>query len=110
MPAFLHVLPLSCWMCVYLYCTERSVHDARPNMSASAQGAGLNLRGNIIGAFRYRTVLIMCEGLAIATARALIEAESSVGGLNFPLRENVVLYYRVSVCAPCYGCPADVHS
>jgi hypothetical protein len=58
------------------------------------QGAGLNLRGNIIGAFRYRTVLIMCEGLAIATAKALIEAESSVGGLNFPLRENVVLYYR----------------
>jgi hypothetical protein len=60
------------------------------------QGAGLNLRGDIIGTFRYRTILIMCEGLAIGTAKALIEADSSVGGLNFPLRENVVLYYRVS--------------
>ena len=77
----------------------------------SLQGAGLNLRGNIIGAFRYRTVLIMCEGLAIATAKALIEAESSVGGLNFPLRENVVLYYRVSIgLVTCHAAAALVTS
>lgn len=90
--------PLSCWLCAYLLAAPDEVSMMHcPDTSASAQGAGLNLRGNIIGAFRYRTVLIMCEGLAIATARALIEAESSVGGLNFPLRENVVLYYRVGI-------------
>lgn len=61
----------------------------------AVQGAGLNLRGDIIGAFKYRTIIILCEGAAIATAKALIEADSSVGGLNFPLRENVVMYYRV---------------
>lgn len=77
--------------------------EAKDLMEASAadavevgpfQGAGLNLRGDIIGAFRYRTIIILCEGAVIATAKALIEADSSVGGLNFPLRENVVLYYR----------------
>ena len=42
------------------------------------------------------TIVIFCEGSGIATARALIEAEASVGSLNFPLRQSVRLYYRAS--------------
>ncbi len=65
------------------------------HLVSASQGAGINLRGPIIGAFMYRTVILMVEGPAIATAKALIEATPNAGGLNFPLRENVVMYYRV---------------
>lgn len=57
-------------------------------------GAGLNLRTPLVSMFAYRTVIMMAEGAGIATAKALIEANPSVGGLGFPLREGVRLYYR----------------
>jgi len=58
------------------------------------KGTGLNLRTPIINVFGYRTVIIMAEGTAIATAKALIEAGSCVCGLNLAFRESVRLYYR----------------
>lgn len=58
------------------------------------RGTGLNLRGPIIGMFTYRTIIIFAEGPAIATAKALIEAPASAGGLGFLLREDARLYYR----------------
>ena len=54
------------------------------------------LRGPVRSIYSVPTIVIFCEGLGIATARALIEAEPSVGSLNFPLRQSVRLYYRVS--------------
>lgn len=59
------------------------------------QGAGLNLRTPLVSIFAFRTVIILADGAGIATAKALIEATPDVGGLNFPLRESVRLYYRV---------------
>ena len=60
------------------------------------QGGGTPLRGPVRSIYSVPTIVIFCEGLGIATARALIEAEPSVGSLNFPLRQSVRLYYRVS--------------
>lgn len=77
--------------------------EATDLMSASAAdtievgpftGAGLNLRTPLVSIFAFRTVIVMAEGAGIATAKALIEATPDVGGLNFPLREGVRLYYR----------------
>lgn len=59
------------------------------------QGAGMNLRGPLIGMYNFPTIVIFCEGLGIAAAKALIEATAGVGGLSFPLRRDVRLYYRV---------------
>ena len=59
------------------------------------QGAGMDLRGPIIGMYAYPTVVIFCEGAGIAAARALAQAGASEGGLNFKYREDVRMYYRV---------------
>ena len=56
----------------------------------------MNLRRDIQGMFAYPTLVIFCEGKAgIAAAKALIEATPDSGGLNFPLRQDVRMYYRV---------------
>ena len=55
----------------------------------------MDLRGGIISIYTYPTIVIFCEGRGIAAAKALVEAQSSEGGLNFPYREDVRLYYRV---------------
>ena len=58
----------------------------------------MNLRRDIQGMFAYPTLVIFCEGKAgIAAAKALIEATPDSGGLNFPLRQDVRMYYRVSL-------------
>lgn len=57
----------------------------------------MNLRSPIQGMFAYPTLVLFCEGKAgIAAAKALIEATPDSGGLNFPLRQDVRMYYRVS--------------
>ena len=53
------------------------------------------LRGPVRSIYSFPTVVIFCEGLGIAGARALIEAEAAVGSLSLPLRQDVRLYYRV---------------
>ena len=59
----------------------------------------MNLRTPIQGMFAYPTLVLFCEGKAgIAAAKTLIEATPDAGGLNFPLRQDVRMYYRVS-CA-----------
>ncbi|KAL0050332.1 hypothetical protein WJX82_009201 [Trebouxia sp. C0006] len=59
------------------------------------RGTGMNLRRDIQGMFAYPTLVIFCEGKAgIAAAKALIEATPDSGGLNFPLRQDVRMYYR----------------
>ncbi len=66
-------------------------------MYGLSQGTGMNLRRDIQGMFAYPTLVIFCEGKAgIAAAKALIEATPDSGGLNFPLRQDVRMYYRVS--------------
>ena len=55
----------------------------------------MDLRGPLIAIYSFPTVVIFCEGLGIATAKALIEATAGVGGLSFPLRKDVRMYYRV---------------
>ena len=60
------------------------------------QGAGINLRAPIRSIWAYPTLIIFAEGLGIATARSLIEADVEVGSLNLPQRQDVRLYYRVS--------------
>ena len=55
----------------------------------------MDLRGPIRGMYRYPTIVMLCEGRGIAAARALIEAGADEGGLSFPLRQDVRLYYRV---------------
>ena len=67
---------------------------------SALQGAGIDLRGPLIGIYSFTTVVIFCEGLGIATAKALIEATAGVGGLSFPLRRDVRMYYRVRVPGP----------
>lgn len=57
-------------------------------------GTGIDLRGGIISIYTYPTIVIFCEGQGIAAAKALVEAQPSEGGLNFPYREDVRLYYR----------------
>lgn len=65
--------------------------------SGPMQGTGMNLRSPIQGMFAYPTLVLFCEGKAgIAAAKALIEATPDSGGLNFPLRQDVRMYYRVS--------------
>lgn len=67
-------------------------------LSGLSQGTGMNLRRDIQGMFAYPTLVIFCEGKAgIAAAKALIEATPDSGGLNFPLRQDVRMYYRVSL-------------
>eukprot|EP00887_Chlorella_sp_A99_P003864 scaffold11.g3864.t1 len=67
------------------------------------EGAGLDLRGPIASIFSFPTVVIFAEGYGIATAKALIEATSDVGGLNFGLRSDVRMYYRApNEAALCY--------
>lgn len=62
----------------------------------------MNLRRDIQGMFAYPTLVIFCEGKAgIAAAKALIEATPDSGGLNFPLRQDVRMYYRVSLPLSC---------
>lgn len=57
----------------------------------------MNLRSPIQGMFAYPTLVLFCEGKGgIAAAKALIEATPDSGGLNFPLRQDVRMYYRVS--------------
>lgn len=66
----------------------------------------MNLRGPLIGMYNYPTIVIFCEGLGIAAAKALIEATAGVGGLSFPLRRDVRMYYRVCAIVP--GCNLNV--
>ena len=61
----------------------------------SLQGAGMDLRGPILAMYQFPTLVIFCEGQGIATAKALLETQASEGGLNFPYREDVRMYYRV---------------
>lgn len=60
-----------------------------------AQGKGMDLRGPIISMYTFPTIVVFCEGMGIAAARALVETQASEGGLNFPYREDVRMYYRV---------------
>ena len=60
----------------------------------------MNLHGPLIGMYNYPTIVIFCEGLGIAAAKALIEATAGVGGLSFPLRRDVRMYYRVRGIVP----------
>ena len=62
------------------------------------QGAGMDLRGPLIGMYAYPTLVIFCEGQGIAAARALAQAGASEGGLSFQNREDVRMYYRVGRC------------
>lgn len=55
--------------------------------------------------YNFPTIVIFCEGLGIAAAKALIEATAGVGGLSFPLRRDVRMYYRVRVAGSC--CASD---
>ena len=61
----------------------------------------MNLRGPIRSIWVYPTLVIFCEGLGIATARSLIEADVEVGSLNLPLRQDVRMYYRVCTILAC---------
>ncbi len=63
----------------------------------------MDLRGPIISIYTFPTIVIFCEGRGIAAAKALVEAQPSEGGLNFPYREDVRMYYRVG--APFLGTP-----
>ena len=57
------------------------------------------MRTSIQGVFAFPTLVIFCEGKGgIAAAKALIEATPDSGGLNFPLRQDVRMYYRVRHC------------
>ena len=63
----------------------------------------MNLRSPIQGLFAYPTMVLFCEGKAgIAAAKALIEATPDSGGLNFPLRQDVRMYYRVRTHTRCF--------
>ncbi len=61
------------------------------------QGGGLNLRP-VQPLYVYPTIVLFASGAGIAAARAVIESEEDDGGLCFPRREHVVLYYRVCGC------------
>lgn len=59
-------------------------------------GTGLDLRGPLAAFFLYPTLVVFCQGPeGLATARALAAATSDVGGLNFKLRGDVRMYYKV---------------
>lgn len=55
----------------------------------------MDLRSPILAMYQFPTLVIFCEGQGIATAKALLETQASEGGLNFPYREDVRMYYRV---------------
>lgn len=67
-------------------------------------GAGLNLRGpGILAYYRFPTLVLMVEGLGIATARALIESPQDCLNLSLGDRESAVLYYKApNDAALCY--------
>ena len=71
----------------------------------ATQGAGMDLRGPIIGMYAYPTIVIFCEGQGIAAARALVQAAASEGGLSFQYREDVRMYYRVGRHSPTTSFP-----
>jgi len=60
------------------------------------QGTGIEFRGPIAAVFAFPSIVMFCEGEGIAAARAVITAGSDSGGLNFKLRQDVRMYYRVS--------------
>ncbi len=70
-----------------------------PTASMPLQGAGMDLRGPLVAMYQFPTIVIFCEGAGIATAKALLETQPPEGGLNFPYREDVRMYYRVRLAA-----------
>lgn len=60
-------------------------------------GTGLALRGPVAAIFQRPTLVIFCEGDGVAAARALALATPQVGGLSFKMRQDVRMYYRVSL-------------
>ena len=72
-----------------------------PTASMPLQGAGMDLRGPLVAMYQFPTIVIFCEGAGIATAKALLETQPPEGGLNFPYREDVRMYYRVRLFALC---------
>ena len=61
-------------------------------------GGGIDLKGPMAVIFLYTTVVIFVETPeGLATARALVSASSDVGGLSFKIRNDVRMYYRVSL-------------
>lgn len=82
--------------------TALLIFHAEPTLMlqpVNVQGSGMNMRGPIRSIWAYPTLVIFCEGLGIATARSLIEADVEVGSLNLPLRQDVRMYYRVCACS-----------
>ena len=61
-----------------------------------SQGAGIDLRP-MQSIYMFPTLVIFAEGKGIAGARALIEAGSDAHGLDLYFRQDVRLYYRVSL-------------
>ena len=59
----------------------------------------MDLRGPLVAMYQFPTIVIFCEGAGIATAKALLETQPPEGGLNFPYREDVRMYYRVRLFA-----------
>ena len=71
----------------------------------------MDLRSPIQGCFAYTTLVMFCEGKAgIAAAKALIEARADAGGLNFPLRQDVRMYYRVSQACMAFRHTLSMHA
>jgi hypothetical protein len=60
------------------------------------RGGGMDLRGPIAAVFTTRTIIMFVEADGIAAARALVTATPDVGGLSFPLRNSVRIYYRAA--------------
>lgn len=58
------------------------------------KGNGIHLRGPIAAIYGYPTVVMFCEGMGIATAKALIECPTDIVSLNLPYRAATRLYYR----------------
>lgn len=82
----------------------------------SSQGAGLHLKP-LQGIYQYPTIIMFASGAGIATARALIEGGEGPGGLCFPRRQAVVLYYSVrwyrlwcQQCVSCACAPLDTNN
>ena len=51
--------------------------------------------------YQFPTIIIFAEGKGIATAKALIEASDDASGLNLGFRQQIRLYYRVSLLEAC---------
>lgn len=57
-------------------------------------GAGLDLRSSAVCAiYRYPTVVMFVTGAGIATAKALLESDTSVPNLGLNFRDDVRMYY-----------------